>query len=85
MIRATPAGEAALLINGRSRRGAAAYEAALQAMAQSGVRVLFSALVHDLDSMRAAVADVIVRGCSLLVVGGGDGTVGTVAGFHSDD
>ena len=84
MIRATPAGEAALLINGGSRRGAAAYEPALRAMAQSGIRVRFSALVHDLDSMRAAVADVVVRGCSLLVVGGGDGTVGAVAGLVAD-
>ena len=84
MIRAIPAGEAALLINGRSRRGAAAYEPALRAMAHAGVDVTYSTLVHDLESMRAAVADVIARGCSLLVVGGGDGTVGTVAGLLAD-
>jgi len=84
MIRATSTGEAALLVNGRSRRGAAAYEPVRLALAQSGVHVVFSSLVHDQESIAAAVADATARGCSLLVVGGGDGTVGTVAGMLAD-
>ena len=84
MIRPTPVGAAAVLVNGRSRRGAAGYERVQRAMERSGVRVAFYALVHDQDSIAAAVTDAIARGCTLVVVGGGDGTVGTVAGLLAD-
>lgn len=84
MIRPVPHASAAVLVNGGSRRGAAARGPALAAIRAAGVEVRREALVHDADEIAAAVATAVADGCSLLVVGGGDGTISAVAGLLAD-
>ena len=84
MIRPVPHASAAVLVNGGSRRGAATRGPAMAAIRAAGVEVRREALVHDADEIAAAVAATVADGCSLLVVGGGDGTISTVAGLLAD-
>ncbi len=75
-----PLDRAALIVNVGSRTGAKAYEPTRQALASRGVKLNRSEAVEDPkripDVMRLAVSD----GCRLIVVGGGDGTIGCAAG-----
>ena len=48
------------------------------------MEVVHSALVHDADGIVGTVTTALEAGCSLLVTGGGDGTVSTVAGLLAD-
>jgi len=85
MVKAVPLESVALLVNGASRRGAAAYEAARRALTGHRGLVLISAeLVRDPTGITAAARRAVESGCALLVVGGGDGTIGTVAGLLAD-
>ena len=80
MSRAVPTGAAAVLVNGASRRGRAAYPAVLAGLASAGVEVRRAELVDPAD-LASAVARAVDEGCTLLVVGGGDGSVGAAAGL----
>jgi len=79
-----PHARAALLVNGGSRRGSAAYGPALVAMQAAGIEIVHTAVVRDAEEIAAAVAAAAATGCSLLVTGGGDGTVSAVAGLLAD-
>lgn len=79
-----PQERAALVVNGASRRGARAYLPARLALEGSGIQLLRSALVQEPANIAAEVAVAVETGCRLLVVGGGDGTVGAVAGLVAD-
>ena len=79
-----PLEHAALLVNGASRRGAAAYEPARRALQDARVRLLTSTLLRDPEDIAAVVAAAVGAGARLLVVGGGDGTVDAVAGVLAD-
>lgn len=84
MVRPVPHAHSALLVNGGSRRGAHAYQPALHALRASGMEIGHAELVHDAEQIGAAVTAALEAGCSLLVTGGGDGTVSTVAGLLAD-
>lgn len=80
MIETVPLDRAALIVNTGSRAGAKAYEPARAALLDRGARLIRSEAVDDPkqipDVVRLAVGD----GCRLIVIGGGDGTIGCAAG-----
>ena len=84
MTAPVPTERVALLVNGASRRGALAYEPARRALREAGFRLSHATLVSDPATIATEVATAVHAGCSMLVVGGGDGTVGTVAGLLAD-
>ena len=81
--RPVPRGAAAVLVNGASRRGVAAYPAVLAGLASAGVEVCRAELVDPTDLV-VAVTRAVDGGCTLLLVGGGDGTIGAVAGLLAE-
>lgn len=78
-----PRGAATVLVNGAARRGVAAYPAVLAGMASGGVDVRRAELI-DPGNLTAEVARAVDEGCTLLVIGGGDGTIGAVAGLLAE-
>jgi YegS/Rv2252/BmrU family lipid kinase len=84
MVRPVPHDRAAVLVNGGSRRGARAFDPALRALRATGIELGHSTLVHDAEEIERAVTAAVEARCSLLVAGGGDGTVSTVAGLLAD-
>lgn len=80
MTDTVPLDRAALVINTGSRTGAKAFEPVRQALEDLGVHLLRSEAVQNPkvipDVVRLAVED----GARLLIVGGGDGTIGCAAG-----
>ncbi len=84
MSRPVPHEPVALLVNGGSRRGAAAFEQTLDGLRSAGLDVVRFALMQDPAQLPEAVAEAVEASCRLVVVGGGDGTVGSVAGLLAD-
>ncbi|HET9872058.1 MAG TPA: YegS/Rv2252/BmrU family lipid kinase [Propionibacteriaceae bacterium] len=79
-----PREDVALIVNGFARRGARAYEPARRALREAGIQLRHSVLVSDPGQIAAEVGKAVAAGCQLLVVGGGDGTIGGVAGLLAD-
>jgi YegS/Rv2252/BmrU family lipid kinase len=84
MISAPLRENAALIVNGASRKGARCYEPARQAIQTAGIQLVRSTLVREPARIPDEVAAAVEAGCRLLVVGGGDGTIGAVAGVLTD-
>ena len=84
MSRGVPHDRVALVVNAGSRRGARAYPAAQAALTAHGFELLRSTQVDDPAGLAEAVSTAVQDGCTLLVVGGGDGTVGAAAGLLGD-
>ena len=74
----------ALFVNGASRTGAKAYAATREALIGRGLTLLRCEAVRDPDTLPEAVRRAAEDGCRLIVVGGGDGTVGPAAGVLAD-
>ena len=70
---------AALVVNAGSRSGRASLDAAAGALRAAGVDVAVALAVPG-DQVGATAGRLVADGHDLLVVGGGDGTVGAVAG-----
>lgn len=81
MVQFTRAGRATVVVNAGSRGGAAAYQQAIRLLADAGVPVVTTQAVTSVDELTAAVQRAISEGHDLVVVGGGDGTVGCAAGL----
>lgn len=79
-----PTDHVALLVNGSSRRGADQFDAAVRGLRAAGLDVVHPVLLRDPAQLPAEVAAAVELGCRLMVVGGGDGTVGAVAGLLAD-
>lgn len=73
------AGRAALLINARSRRGRLARDVASAALSRSGLDLVRVLRVSRPGRMGPALEAVLRQGIDRLIVGGGDGTIGSVA------
>jgi diacylglycerol kinase family enzyme len=74
----------AVILNSRSGRGAAAKSAArIRELAEEAGQVVTIAMASGNRIPRAARA-AVEKGCDVLVGGGGDGTVGTVAAVAAD-
>lgn len=72
-------GRAALLINARARSGERAGAAVAAALRAHGVELDLVVRVRRPSRLRDAVETILARGVDRLIVGGGDGTLGTVA------
>ncbi|MGH8869742.1 MAG: lipid kinase [Actinomycetes bacterium] len=72
---------AALVVNTLSRSGEQAYEEARERLQSLGVPVEMTYPLRDPGRMPETVLDVLDRGCDLLILGGGDGTVSSVVDY----
>src|SRR3712207_2988879 len=70
---------AALLVNTASRRGAHALAVARSCLAEAGLPVVHEVVVSGGRGVDEAVDQALAHDPELLVVGGGDGTVGCAA------
>ncbi|MGH3334129.1 MAG: lipid kinase [Nocardioidaceae bacterium] len=81
MREAAEAQRVAVVVNAASRRGAAAFEQAVERLTRAGVPVVSRHAVSDGTRLTATLERVVDEGHDLIVVGGGDGTVGCAAGL----
>lgn len=70
---------AALIVNGKSRRGREWFAQTENALREAGINLTLSKLVKDPRQMSSLVIDSIAKGTPLVCVGGGDGTFSAVA------
>lgn len=79
--------DAVLLVNGRSRRGAAAFPRVRDLLTEAGLTLTSAHLVTDpAAELPVLLPQILAARPSLLVVGSGDGTIATVVDHlaHSD-
>jgi YegS/Rv2252/BmrU family lipid kinase len=81
MKQGTDARRAAVVVNATSRRGAVAYERSVELLLRAGVPVVTRHVVTSGRELRGALERVVADDHDLLVVGGGDGSVGHAAGL----
>jgi diacylglycerol kinase (ATP) len=74
----------ALFVNGASRTGARAYGPTREAMIARGVNLLRCEAVKEPAALPKAVRRAAADGCRLIVIGGGDGSIGPAAGILAD-
>jgi YegS/Rv2252/BmrU family lipid kinase len=79
MKQAAEARRAAVVVNTGARRGAEAYELAVEALVRAGVPVATKQAVSNGGDLRHTLERVMEGDHDLVVVGGGDGTVGCAA------
>lgn len=70
---------AVLIVNTRSRRGARAYSEAKRLLAQGGMTLAASYPVQHGERVPEIVREEIAKGRRFIIVGGGDGTISSVA------
>lgn len=70
--------EAVLIVNARSRRGAALFERARQKIEAAGIRLTAAHPVRDPELLDDTVRDAIRAGAPMVIVGGGDGSLSGV-------
>ena len=80
MRQASEARKVAVVVNAASRRGAAGYERAVELLGHAGVPVATKRAVASGSELSGAVEQAVADGHDLVVVGGGDGSVGGAAG-----
>jgi YegS/Rv2252/BmrU family lipid kinase len=81
MVQFPRAGRATVVVNTGSRGGAAAYQQAIRLLTTAGVPVVSTSAVTSAAELTSAVQQAMAEGHELVVVGGGDGTVGCAAGL----
>jgi YegS/Rv2252/BmrU family lipid kinase len=72
---------AVLVVNVRSRSGAELFERAREALVRAGVVLAAAHAVEDGATLRRRVRAELRRGATVVLVGGGDGTIATAAGL----
>lgn len=70
--------EAVLIVNARSRRGAALFEQARKKIEAAGIRLTAAHPVRDPDLLDDTMRDAIRSGAPMVIVGGGDGSLSGV-------
>lgn len=70
--------EAVLFVNANARRGERWFELAQQGLKARGIQLQQTELCRDKATMLRNVRDALDRECPLIVLGGGDGTFGSV-------
>ena len=67
--------------NEGSRRAAGEFDSVLEAFRQAGLELTDSQLCSDHDELDALVAQRVNEGARVVIVGGGDGTLGSVSSY----
>ncbi len=77
---------AVLIVNTHSRKGERLFFRAMDLLNEKGIDVIESYPVRKPERMKQIVQDVISEGHSLIIIGGGDGTLNTVVEYfvHQD-
>jgi YegS/Rv2252/BmrU family lipid kinase len=77
---------AVLIVNTHSRQGEKFFFAAMDELARRGIWIAASYPVRDPARLRECVEEAISRGQSLVIVGGGDGTISSIVDYfaHKD-
>lgn len=70
--------EAVLIVNARSRRGAALFEQACKKFAQTGITLTAAYPVRDPSKLNDTVRQAVHDGAPMVIVGGGDGSLSCV-------
>lgn len=70
--------EAVLIVNARSRRGAALFEQARRKIEAAGIRLIAAHPVRDPELLDDTVRDAIRADAPMVIVGGGDGSLSGV-------
>ena len=70
-----------LLINGNSRRGRDRFGSALAMLREVGLEIKEAILARDKDETEQLLKREIAQGSNMVIVGGGDGTLSTCAGY----
>lgn len=78
--RALAARRIAVIVNGKSRRGRALFEAACDGLRARGFDVVAAHAVRRPKDMGRIMAEVIAAGHDVIAVGGGDGSLAAAAG-----
>jgi len=71
---------AAPVVNTHARKGERLFVRAQDALTTRGISLIASSPVKDSVHLPAVVNDLVRRGCKLIVVGGGDGTLSSIVG-----
>lgn len=74
----------ALILNPRSRRGRQWADRAVEALQAHGVEIDFAHFPKDGNALLRAGQQVQSNGCELVVIGGGDGTISSLARFFAN-
>src|ERR1043165_1877282 len=69
---------AVLVVNTHSRRGERLFFRAVDELTRRGINIVASYLVHQPDRLPQIVKEAIRRKGSLVIVGGGDGTISSI-------
>ena len=72
--------QAILVVNSRSRRGARAFEQAVQGLRQAGVELIEAVNIEDPASLHQVVREAVGK-APMVIVGGGDGTLSSTIDF----
>jgi YegS/Rv2252/BmrU family lipid kinase len=75
--------KAVLVVNTRARRGQNLYEQAKDALTEGGITLTASYPVRDPSRLPEIVAETIAHGSTLVIVGGGDGSISSVVDFFA--
>jgi YegS/Rv2252/BmrU family lipid kinase len=75
--------EAILIVNTRSRRGAEAFDEAVELLSASGVTLIDARSVKDPKRIKEEVKDAVGK-APMVIVGGGDGTLSSVIDQFKD-
>ena len=70
--------EAILVVNAKSRRGAALFEQAREKLESAGIRLIAAHPVRDPDLLDDTVRAAVRSGAPMVIVGGGDGSLSGV-------
>jgi diacylglycerol kinase family enzyme len=78
--RALAAKRIAVIVNGKSRRGRALFEAACEGLRTRGFEIVAAHAVRRPKDMGRILSQVIAAGHDVIAVGGGDGSLAAAAG-----
>ncbi|MDO6416502.1 YegS/Rv2252/BmrU family lipid kinase [Sphingomonas sp. BIUV-7] len=71
----TPPRQAALIVNGKSRKGREAFREACRLLKGAGIDLVSSVAVRDPSKLDDAVLAAVRSGVPMVIVGGGDGSI----------